>query len=351
MKNKNKKLNYITLINLISNFLLIDLIYSRSVHRPLDLEDPSIIVESSTTGEVYRMIDSRLQDYPFFNCFNQEHLEQNLLPEEISYRYDENKFVKGLVLNQLVNDFIKELMNKKIKFKDFIILKCTDYNTRKKSGFIIVKFKEYPFVLKLSIETPKTLTDFSTRGAQERAIFCMASSMRHLAGLTRIKSLQKIKEKVLPSHPWYDKLSLPRKWYWLPEKPEYLLIKAQNLGGNKNQFTKIPAIYGIICDEIIFSDDKPSNNECLDFCNHMNFIVDPHYKNFTFDKITGKITIIDTEYFPILMGIREKLNPVSSYIAWYARLTGRFIKNKFCMLKYKRRERQHQSYSYYRLFD
>ena len=100
--------------------------------------------------------------------------------------------------------------------------------------------------------------------------------------------LEKIKEKVLPSHPWYDKLSLPRKWYWLPEKPEYLLIKAQNLGGNKNQFTKIPAIYGIICDEIIFSDDKPSNNECLDFCNHMNFIVDPHYKNFTFDKIDYK---------------------------------------------------------------
>lgn len=332
---------------ILSILFITNLTNCRSVHRPVDPEDPKLLVESSKTGLCYPMIDSQLQEYPFFHCFDEEYFKKHMLPDTINYRYEPDKSVSGEVLNELIDNFMTELMNKKRKFKDFTILKCTDFNTRKRSGFIVVKFKDYPFVLKLSIETPKTLTDFSTRGVQERAIFCMASSMRHLAGLTRIRTIEKIKNSLTPDNPWADKLSLPRKWFWMPKEPEYLMITSYNLGGKKEAQTKIPAIYAIICDEVKFSDHRPSNQECIDFCNSLEFILDPHVTNFTYDAITKKITIIDTEYFPILMGIREKFKPSRSYIDWYSRLASRFMQHKFCMLKHHRRARQHQSGSYY----
>lgn len=334
----------IILLNLIS-------IFSRSVHRPVHPNDPVLTVRNSKTGETYKMIDSRLQEYAFFNCYNKKHLEKNLLPDKVNYRYKPDESINGEVLNKKIENFLCELLSKKKKFQDFEILKCTDFNRKKKSGFIVVRFKDYPFVLKLSIETPKTITDFSLRGVQERAIFCMASSMRHLAGLTRVRTVEKIKENIDPTNPWYNKLSLPRKWYWLPKNPEYLLITANNLAGKQESYTKIPAIYGVICDEIKLSKKRPPAHECLDFCRKLDFILDPHTINFNYDDITGEITIIDTEYFPILMGAREKYHQAQNYVSWYLGLAGEFIVNKFCMLKSHRRNRQNRIGSYYNPYD
>jgi hypothetical protein len=341
----------IKILFLLTSFISSKNLNARSIHRPADPDDPCIYVTSSLTGDCYKMIDSQLQNYPIFNCYNEDHFNKNLLPATINFRYEPEKFVSAKEINDKIDNLISELKNKKRIFSDFKVLKCTDFNSRKKAGFIVVKFKDYPFVLKLFKETPKSITDFSTRGVQERAIFAMSSSMRHFAGLTRIRNIEKIKKTISPNHKWYNELSLPRKWFWLPENPDFLLIKAHNLGGKKESVTKIPAFYAIICDEIKFSKKKVSINDCIEFCSELNFILDPHYKNFTYDEINGKLTIIDTEFFPILMGLRHKLKPYKNYLDWYTMLGCQFIKHKFGMLKSMRRVRQHQDSFYYDLYN
>ena len=47
--------------------------------------------------------------------------------------------------------------------------------------------------------------------------------------------------------------------------------------------------------------------------------------NFILEKDTGKVVLIDTEYFPALVGMKEK-RTFKNYISWYGYLTRKFIK-------------------------
>lgn len=70
--------------------------------------------------------------------------------------------------------------------------------------------------------------------------------------------------------------------------------------------------------------------------------MDPHVRNFFIEKETGKLAVIDTEFFPWLLGFRTQIPPVTNYVSWYSQLSIKVAKDKFLTSKAERRKRQYE---------
>ena len=296
--------------------------------------------------KIYTLKNSHLEEYPTFKVFDEKHFYENILPEDaLSFRNDPASSVEGATLNKLIETLFDEIDQKKKRYAHFTILKKKDFNRRQKCGLLIVKFKDYPFVLKLFLETPKTFTQPTCKGFDNRWFFAMGGGVtRHLTGLTRLKNLAFIKRHI-SEHPEYSKeFDLPRKWFWLPQHARWLSIHGKNIGGKDHITTKVPAAYGVIADAIdgekqITLFDQKYTRKSLELCNYLDQRLDPHIQNFMVEKSSGKLLIIDTEHFPTIVGFKKKVY-FNNYFSWYLYLAQKCTHDWFFRTKRDRREAQ-----------
>jgi hypothetical protein len=338
------------LINLL--FLLVCLngqsILGRSKHRPIDPESPHIIIKSSCQNQKVILENSHLQEAPFFYLFDKEFLYKKFLPENaIHYRYNHSEYVQGKTLSFLIQTLIIEIQNGKKEFSDFIILKKRDFDKKRRTGLMVLKFKNYPFVLKLFIEGPDSFAHPFEKGFEPCCFFLMGGGVnRHLCGFTRIKNLENLRAKIKHDPYWAQKVDFPRKWFWLPQNPTWLTLESYNIGPDKNKTITIPATYAIICDHIAIErtfslHNKEDRQYALALSNFLQQEIDPHINNYVIEQKTKKIIPIDSEHFPSMVGI-EHPRLCKSYVEWYSHLSCKMLKDTFGTTKRERRNAQYK---------
>jgi hypothetical protein len=335
---KNKKIISTPHILAWLSLVCVQLMFARSVLRPIDPTIPQLTIwQTDKSEEKYRLVDSHIEPYPIFEVFDEKHFQMNILPNApITYRYDAQKNVEANTLSQLIDGLLKEIKQRKRNFSNFSIISAKNFNRRKGIGMLVVKFKEYPFILKLYIESPKTFINPFGKGLDNIWFFSMGGGTnRHIAGLTRIKNLDLVQARLDSNKELAQQFGVPRKWHWLPQKNTWLEIEARMQ--EKVLKTKIPAVFGIIADAIEGHNDLSLFNEkhtsiVLGLTNYLEHIIDSHIDNFMLEPKTKKIIIIDTEHFPSVVGIKEKV-VFNNYIEWFSYLMNRCAKNWFFRTK------------------
>jgi len=322
------------------------IINSRSIHRPKDPSLPTITTFWHEDPQKFTLADSHWEPYPVFHLFDQSFFNKRLLPVgTLSFRNNKTEQVATEHLNVLIEKLLSEIKEQKKKYSHFTVLQKKDFNCRRGCGLMILKFKNYPFVFKLFIETPDSFINPWCKGREPIFFFYMGGGVnRHLTGLTRIKNLEIINKKLKNNPLWSQRISTPRKWYWVPKNPKWIHIHGKNIGNKKKQKTKIPGIYGIIADYIESSKNlslmSPDDRKtALDLCNDLGMLIDPHIQNFFIEKTTKKLVIVDTEHFPTVVGFKEK-KKFNNYLEWYLRLSAKFAKNFFFRTKDERKQAQ-----------
>lgn len=346
-------------MKLIKIYILIIILFneikvnSRSIHRAIDPNLARISAKWPGEFKEYSFSDSHIRELPIFKTYNDAYFKSKILPKgKISFKYESEKFIESEILNKIIENLLEEIKNKKSKFKDFTPLKRRDFNKFTNCGLNVLKFKNYPFVLKIFTETPESLTDPYSKAFQERGVFILGGSLRHVMGFTRVRNVEFIQEKI-KNHPyWSKRIDLPRKWFWLPKKPKFIEITGKNVGDKKTQTIQIPAVYGIICDEIKseITNNSLYKQEFLNLCSFLEYTLDANPKNFKIDK-NGTMVIIDTEHFTTLIGIEKKLVPFNSYSDWYLTIASKYIKENFLSPKNYRSIRQNNTKTDFPLFN
>lgn len=315
------------------------LLHGRSIHRTHDPYEPTIRVKWSENPQEEAILSSRyIDEYPFFSLFNKDFFYKHMLPPgKLTFR-NSVQTVDTHHLESLIEHLLKEIQNKEKNYTHFEVLQQKDFSRRKGCGLLIAKFKKYPFVVKLFIETPHSFTQTWGKGMVPVFLFYLGSGVnRHLAGFTRIANLEDIKKRIAHNPEWCHRIDLPRKWFWLPRNAQWLEISGTNIGGKAHQYTKIPATYAIVADAIEHSDAaSPDGVEddslSLHICNMLEMRVDPHSNNIIQEKKTNKIVLIDTEHFPTIVG-RDVEKHFDGYFSWIMHLTKHCAKNMFLTTK------------------
>ncbi len=310
----------------------------RNIHRPHPGALPEITTCWSDSRSAKRtcLKSSYLEDWAIFGRYNPKDFEEYLLPASISYRYEPTKTVAADTIEKLIEEFIAELMHINIKpagkaFEHVIILKDRNFNYRMHAGLIIIKFRNYPFVVKLFIENPDSFTRPYTKGTETSVFFIMGGGMnRFLAGFTRIPNLKALQAIIDADPIWSERITLPRKWYWVPKNVRKFTVEGKNIGTNAStQSLEFPSMYAIICDEIqmerqlntLYQEDRLLVHDIIQLLGNR---LDPHIYNFFIEKGTGKIAIIDTEHFASMVGLKEPME-YNSNVGWYAKLVNKCI--------------------------
>ncbi len=335
---KIKKLLLIIILLFASSNLL-----SRSVFRLRSPLEPSITARWQGDNLGHTLVHSHLQEGPYFNLFDQNYFFSHLLPSgSISFRNNPDKTVTGKQLSLLVEELLQEVEQKKTHYRHFTILKRRDFNTHDQTGLIIAKFNDYPFVLKIFIETPKSFVEPLSKGFETTGLFLLGGGItRHLSGFTRIKNLERLQKKVQTDPYWSKIVEFPRKWYWLPQNPRWMEITGKNMGPEKERTTTIPAIYGLICDYIQVERmysllNHEDRKIAMQLSNFLEQQIDPHINNYAVEKETKKIVPIDTEHFPTMVGY-DVPPPCNNYVQWYCQLGFKMIMDTMTRSKAHRR--------------
>ncbi len=320
---------------------------------------PSVHVPEITTywqhepDKKFTLKDSHLEYGPIFRPYDKEFFDTHLLPHHaISFRRDTTQSVPGEILSQLIEGLLKELAQHRKRFTDFEVLKDTDYSYVNECGALVLKFKKYPFVVKLFSETPKNFVSPFSKGMEPGFFFIMGGGiMRHLTGFTRIKNLEEIQKLVQHDAYWSKVVDFPRKWYWLPQEPRWLVVEGKNMGNcDRGYKTTIPGLYAIIAD-CIKAQDRPwfdfvNSKRCLRLSQFAQYRIDPHLQNFMIEEDTGKMVVIDTENFRALVGLKERF-VVDSYFDWYKKLATKCMKDRFFRTKRDRKNAQLANWDVY----
>ncbi|MEX0671761.1 MAG: hypothetical protein WD068_00225 [Candidatus Babeliales bacterium] len=324
----------------------------RSVHRPKDPLCPTIQTYWPNDTTKYTLNDWHLEEIPIFHTFDKENFQKHMLPiGDITYRNHPEHSVLGTTLAELANHVLEEIEMGNHSFTHFKKLKVRDFSENDHTGLAILKYKKYPFVLKLFIEKPESFVKPYSKGFEPIMFFWMGSTMRHLTGFGRIKNLERIKERLASNPIWAQRVDVPRKWFWEPKNNKYFIVEGINIGREKKQTVELPSVYGIICDAI----ESPhhlslikikNRDECLEIARFLDYNLDPHLPNFLPEKDTNKLVIIDTEHFPALTGLKQKLE-AKSYIGWYMKISYKAFKDQFCRSKPARRNMQKKLRSSY----
>ena len=317
----------------------------RSPWRPNDPMLPEISSRWSNSTESFSIRDHCLEYHAIFCKYNKNEFDSLRLPKgSISYRNVPNKSVASEKLSHMVRQLLEEIRSGKTTYTDFTVLKKSDFNLKHASGLIILKYKEYPFILKLFLKTPKTFVTQS-EGTIPRFFFRMGGGTnRHLSGFTRIPNLKKIKKRIAESPKWSKIMDTPRKWFWLPEHPQWITVEGKNIGPNGPCSCTFPAVYAIIADAIdaervLSISNKEDCKFGLSFANYIGNRMDAHVDNLLVEKGTGKIVVIDTEHFPTMVGLKEPM-VFNDYKSWYLQLSGQCLQANYGRHKKKRRDMQ-----------
>jgi hypothetical protein len=320
-------------------------IYTRSIHRPDDPTMPMLKARWVNDTQFYSIKSYYLQEYPFFKIFDWNHFFNNYLPAgPISFRNNPKRGIYSTTITQLIDELIEEVNQKKKKFANFKVLRKRNFNRNKISGLLILKCKNYPFVVKLFIENPKSFTNPYQKGFEPTFFFIMAGGInRHISGFTRIKNAQFIKNCIAHEPNLPVEFDIPRKWFYIPQGSKWIELHGYNIGLNDQIVTKIPGTYCIIADEIKYERkfsllNKNDRKISMKFCNLVHFCIDPHIDNFLLEKETKKLVIVDTEHFPSITGLTNINSIYTSQIRWYADLSLKFLQDMYLRDK---KTRQH----------
>lgn len=271
-------------------------------------------------AERYRLSNAHLGEYPTFGL-PMKAFNRYLVPNKglTYYSHDQatEQTVQGSMLNELIEQTIQELNEKKKVLTYATILQNKNFNRRQKCGLLVLQLNDYPFVVKLFRETPQTFVNPYNKGIEPICFFYMGNGAnRHIAGLTRLKNRDLVAKKLAALPQWKNKVEVPRKWLWLPKDPEWIAIEGSHFEGKRKKLkTVLPGTYAIIADAAVsqkmpaFSTSK-KKEIVMQLCNDLNTVIDPHFKNFIFtqnpDDQGFKIVIIDTEHFPTMVGLTER---------------------------------------------
>lgn len=329
--------------------LIVFSLNSRSPLRPRDRYVPTITTEwekRHSKEKIYSLTDSHLELYPLFKTFDLKHFKESTLPNgPITYRNHPDKTIEGAELKKDVATLFKEVREHKKKFTNFEILKKRDFNSHKQAGLLVVKSTKYPFVVKLFMETPRSFVRPYNKGFEPHCIFTIGGgSTRHLLGFTRIKNAHTIQARINDSLYWSTRLTLPRKWFWSPDKYRWIRLDGYKIGNHDHITIRMPAVYAIITDYIdgereFTLSSKEDRRTAVDISNHCLCCVDPHINNFLVERETKKIAIIDTEHFPTMAGFKKRPR-ITTYTSWYLHLFTKYINDRFGRSKKVRRDMQ-----------
>lgn len=330
----------------------------RSIHRQPNPTIPYITVtasnqdyaqkwlKSSKAQKINKFQNKYLRLKTLKKPFENSNFKKHALPHgHIKYRKSD-EFVHSEILKKENEILLQEISESKKIFTHFIVLKDSDFNYNNLSGLMILKYKNYPFVLKLFIEHPHTFVEPFNKGFHASGLFVLNGNMRHLSGFTRIHNLEAARKALSKDAQYRYYLDFPRKWYWIPISQPYLTINWHDKYHDHYETIKFPGIYGIICD-FIEADTKIQQQELhtlrqisIDVGNYLHNILDSHVDNFVPEKNSNKIVIIDTEHFPTMVGLEKEMS-ANGYIQWYIELGIKYIKTAFLRTKQKRIEDQH----------
>lgn len=348
--------NFMICRSLICIFLLLKFheLESRNPRRALDKSIPSITV-SSTNPEhettwaslqsnyngaqnEYKLTHRFLRLKPIKHGFDQDFFQRNYLPMKSIVMRNQKGSISGTTLSELAEQLLDEIKTGQRKFLNFTILKDKDFNYKTLSGLLILKYKKYPFVLKLSIEHPHTIVQPFSKSIEALGIFVIGGNLRHLSNFTRIPNLQKIKE-MLSFNPFYlNILDYPRKWFWKPKTINDLKIVWQCNGQQETIF--LPSMYATISDFIQAQPFQPQselNKLSMKIAMDTGFLIDPHAGNIIIEQNTHRYVLLDTEDFRILVGLNQSMK-ATKYIGWYIELINNSLKNIFFCTKQERLE-------------
>ncbi|MBP9765477.1 hypothetical protein KBD08_04035 [Candidatus Babeliales bacterium] len=330
------------------------IMYPRDPRRPSNPTIPLIKVSSSNLAAEktwasthsnynpdsthYEFCNSFLRLKPIKEGFNQTFFQENYLPSGVITFRNQQGIVSSNILSDLANEVIEEIKVGQRHFTHFKKLKDKDFNYKTLSGLIILKYKNYPFVIKISIEHPYTLTQPFSRSYEATGIFVIGGNLRHLSNFTRITNLNKIR-KILSYHPFYrQNLDFPRKWYWKPDKCYDLRIDWCCNGICDT--ISIPSIYATISDFIETEAQQPQNELnklSMKVAIDVGFLIDPHAGNIVIEKNTRKYILLDTEDFRLMTGLNKSMK-ARKYIGWYIELISNALKTSLLRTKQERIE-------------
>jgi len=328
---------------------------TRSPFRKKDKDIPTIEVSWKHSNKKNCVASRALTEYPIFNVFNgagYDFFYDHLLPSDnIADVNDPQKTINCHHLNLCIKLLLKELKKHKKEYTHFTVLQDKNFNYKQRCGLLVLQFKNYPFVLKLFMETPKSFIDPYCKGFENQFFFYMSGGMnRHIAGLTRIKNLELVKQQI-ENHPrWSGKVKTPRKWYWLARKTRWMRINGYNIGGKEKISTLMPSVYAIIADTIDTKEDaqllsfQEKSELIMQLCMDLHLFVDPHADNFVikYQKDTQQyhLSIVDTEHFPSIVGLKEE--PFfNNHMEWFIYLGVKYFQDAFLQTKNNRRAAQY----------
>ncbi|MFC1842275.1 hypothetical protein ACFLYU_01320 [Candidatus Dependentiae bacterium] len=290
----------------------------------------------------YSIASTQLEIDPIFKTFDKDFFYKNMLPEKITHRYDINKHTIRQELEQYLEHLFTEIRDKERRYTHFDILRKSNFNRRKRSGLLILKFKNYPFVVKVFMENPKNFVRPYSKGFYPIFFFNMGGGInRHLLGFTRVKNLHNIKKILAQTPKWTNEIETPRKWYWIPKNSKNIELIGTNFIADTEIKTIIPGTYCVIADAIRLKHstfslfDKEARKKCMSLCNSLGTRIDPHIDNFLLEKKTNKLVIIDTEHFPSIVGLQEG-EQFENYFSWYYRLAIKCLNDMFFKTKKER---------------
>lgn len=318
----------------------------RSRHRLIYETMPEISTRwlNDPHGEVYRLKSLYIQEYPLFTTFDKEHVFSHLLPKgPISYRNEPEKTVNSEELTKIIEKTVTDIYkyNKKPPSLDehFIILKKLNFDWQSHAGLLVLKFKKYPFVVKLFMETPESLVNPLSKDIQQAASFIMSGGVnRYMLGFTRIKNLEAMRARIATSPYWSSLVDTPRKWFWISPHTRWLVLEGHHVGMQKKYHRmELPSVYALICDAIESDNrfnlfNRKERELSLNLSQFLGPRIDPHIYNFMREKATGKIIIIDTEHFPSIVGLKEPM-VYKNYPSIYSQLAGKFLRDYFFTTK------------------
>jgi len=326
-------------------------IKGRSPFRKKDPDMPEIAISWKNSKRILRRFNRAYTEYPIFTAFNENFFFNHLLPTTtITSATHQNQIIDCQIINEMIHELLMEIKKRKKQYIHFEIIQNKNFNHRKQCGLLVLRFKYYPLVLKLFIETPKSFIDPYCKGFENQFFFYMSGGInRHIAGLTRIKNLELVQEQIKQHKRWKHLIITPRKWYWLPQKHRWIEIKGRNIGDKKHIITQIPSTYAIIADEL---DTKENLNTLssqakgeliMQLCMDLHLFVDPHADNFIVkykpENNDYSISIVDTEHFPSMVGLKEE--PFfNNHLEWYIYLGAKFFQDAFLQTKHSRKKAQ-----------
>ncbi len=304
-------------------------ILARSIHRPHDPSIPQITFYwKDNPTEKYVLRKPHLEEFPYFKTFNRNSFEKYILPNSLSIP-SQRKGDPAITTDQIkkmVDNVIPEIMHNKRSYTDFDIIKSEDFNFKDHCGALILKFKNYPLILKLFFESPKSLIEPLSKGLIPSFHFYMGGGTnRHLTGFTRLRNHELINEQLQDLPQWKDRIKLPHKWLYIPEGSRWISIEGINMANKESLYNEIPGTYAIIAEEIIaervFSlANKEDKEIALQLTDDLQTTIDANISNFRIEQKTGKIALIDTEHFPALVGLK-KPRKFRSYLDYYFSLS------------------------------